>query len=969
MIDTHLFSSDLQWRKLCRHRPTVLAVFSFRYDADLVPDLVAHLKTMVDGFVAFDDRNAEELFSNAPSRRRALIETARELGASWGLAIARDERFERALSTRIRFLTESPRRIIWQFQLREMYSLDTYRIDGIWGLKEQGRLFPIFDGPFCSGKNLHGAWCSPPNGYLTVPTGLNLYHLKMISQKRRDARRALYNYLDPDAAHQLGGYDYLTDEHGAKFEMIPKGRDFFPAHDERILLNVPMPDVVNDLTRGHKSAALANTAVKPQMPAGAASSQLKQFIVETGAHAKRDCDIAVVVIGLGAPPGLLSAVLSLLQQQPVPEIVVVNSGGGRAADVLESVRHRITIVEVEEPIFVGAARNIGIRMARAPYVCFLAADCIAELEWISHRLQIHANGAVAVSSVVVCGTPSNVFAQAAYLLTYGRRMPGLPAHEVARYGASYDRTLFDRYGLFSEYLRVGEDSEFHRRLRHSDSIQHSDAIRTIHADPTRLARLVSDQFARGRRARYLCEFLAGDCGFADIFVGAYRRFAMALSRSAKCAGEASRLSLITLWLAMCSGGVAFLAGSIVSYARVLLSRYLSLRATEALSCAADDEALLLLRRAMELRPNFPPLARRYGRSLASTGEIHLAADHLFRAAEMEHACLWSSLVLPICPPECSNRTELLALTIVILSYAPTMRLAELLNALGPQLRGRNGTRLIVVRGDVTWFTRRRERRVRAAHARFVDFLMVPEFLSRCAKSSLGFSGHGPDYVVITTDDFMPPADWLQTFDDYARSMREVDFFEGSIRPSLPSKARHPGWVEDMVQRLALIPQHNGDHKLFEFSPAMSVGCRASVYDRCGGLLDDDNEAIRGIFGLRAAVTESGGVIQEATDWVTSFRCDVGFPRLLSLSWTDGVKSMLHKNSERRLSESKTRSGALGGAIGLIERAAVFSQRCAARAPPAAGSRATRYLWHSLLFGLGLARQVGREHGRNAWLRG
>ncbi len=150
MLEHRLFGSAQIWRRRRRLRPMVLAVFSYRYDAQLVPDLLANIEPMVDGWVAFDDRGASTLFSDEPRRRRLLIERAKELGATWVLAIDPDERIERGGATRVRGLTCERRRIVWEFNLREMFTGSTYRVDGTWGAKMQGRLFPIFDGPLCS---------------------------------------------------------------------------------------------------------------------------------------------------------------------------------------------------------------------------------------------------------------------------------------------------------------------------------------------------------------------------------------------------------------------------------------------------------------------------------------------------------------------------------------------------------------------------------------------------------------------------------------------------------------------------------------------------------------------------------------------------------------------------------------------------------------------------------------------------
>ena len=61
------------------------------------------------------------------------------------------------------------------------------------------------------------------------------------------------------------------------------------------------------------------------------------------------------------------------------------------------------------------------------------------------------------------GDPHNLFAWAAHLALWSRRIPG--ASSGLPYGASYDRRLFEQRGYFREDLRVGEDSEFNRRLR------------------------------------------------------------------------------------------------------------------------------------------------------------------------------------------------------------------------------------------------------------------------------------------------------------------------------------------------------------------------------------------------------------------------------------------------------------------------------------------------------------------------
>ncbi|WP_217572165.1 hypothetical protein [Mesorhizobium sp. GbtcB19] len=213
-------------------RQKIVAVFSYRYDQHLVPDLIANLDPVVDGWIAYDDRASDVIFSSEPGRRRALIAAAYEAGADWVLAMDPDERLEHAVAGRIGRLTAGSRHVAWGFRCREMYSPASYRIDGAWGRKMQHRLFSAYHPDRYRSKDLHGAWFPDDIGFSLKDSGLNLYHLKMIEPKRRAARRDLYNHLDPDRRSQQIGYDYLADEAGMILEPVPAGREYFPAHTD-----------------------------------------------------------------------------------------------------------------------------------------------------------------------------------------------------------------------------------------------------------------------------------------------------------------------------------------------------------------------------------------------------------------------------------------------------------------------------------------------------------------------------------------------------------------------------------------------------------------------------------------------------------------------------------------------------------------------------------------------------------------
>lgn len=211
-------------------RPGIVGIFSFRYDAHLVPDLIANIEPMVDGWISFDDRGSRELFSSEWARRRALVEAALGTGARWILALDPDERIERRVARRIARLTRTDEPTAYLFRLREMYAPDRYRVDGLWGRKEQARLLSLHDGMTFDLPALHAPWQAMFPGYRLRRTRHSIYHLKMIAAERRLHRRDLYQSLDPESRYQSVGYDYLADDRGMRLRKVSLFRRYAPPH-------------------------------------------------------------------------------------------------------------------------------------------------------------------------------------------------------------------------------------------------------------------------------------------------------------------------------------------------------------------------------------------------------------------------------------------------------------------------------------------------------------------------------------------------------------------------------------------------------------------------------------------------------------------------------------------------------------------------------------------------------------------
>ncbi len=589
-----------------RRKPMVLAVFSYRHDAHLVPGMLANIAPFTHGYIGWDDRATREALSSEPERRNRLLAEARRMGADWVLAIDPDERFEDQLAARMPEMLAAGAGNLWHFVLREMFSPSAYRADGVWGAKTLLRLMPI--AAVCKelAVPLHAAWVADGNGFSHRQSRINLYHLRMATPERRAARRALYSAADPERRFQRLGYDYLDDERGMVLHPIPNGRGYSPPFTEDHGLWAPAPDAVGParpdpmearLTYVAQSAAKAGHAAAlvvmrelcaaspadADLPHVAASLALQSgHLVEaeatanallardgTDLHARalrararlqlgqkqaaasdiavlehaqpgsplvaalaaerdRDladfcapsavwrrwaggtahclegagvahADMAVVVLGLGAPPELAEAVASLLAQEVAGEIVVVNSGGGAPEAVLAAYLDRIRLIAIDAPLRVGAARNIGIDASRAPLIAFLAADCLAAPGWISGRLARHRAGAAMVSTPVLPIPDARLVARAASLLKYWVRNPATAEADISHFGRSYARWIFDEVGPFPPGLRVSEDGALNLLADRLAQPVWAPDVGTCHRDPEGLWALLADHRARGRR--------------------------------------------------------------------------------------------------------------------------------------------------------------------------------------------------------------------------------------------------------------------------------------------------------------------------------------------------------------------------------------------------------------------------------------------------------------------------------------
>ena len=118
----------------------IIAAFAYRYEPDwLIDDLRENL-SWVDGFAELNDRDRSDLWGVRGDRTHRLMRIAMAMEPDWIFYTAPDERLEDRAATVLRRLAERGRHDRYSVRLREMWTPDRYRVDGVWGGKRRGRL-------------------------------------------------------------------------------------------------------------------------------------------------------------------------------------------------------------------------------------------------------------------------------------------------------------------------------------------------------------------------------------------------------------------------------------------------------------------------------------------------------------------------------------------------------------------------------------------------------------------------------------------------------------------------------------------------------------------------------------------------------------------------------------------------------------------------------------------------------------
>ncbi|MGQ0765481.1 MAG: glycosyltransferase [Gemmatimonadota bacterium] len=277
-------------------------------------------------------------------------------------------------------------------------------------------------------------------------------------------------------------------------------------------------------------------------------------------------ELACAVLSWRDEPWLVDAVTSVVNQSVPVEVVVVHSGGETPESRLADAGLHVPVCSSRGRLYPGAVRNIGIDLTEAPFISFLAADCVATPGWAEARLQAHRLGAAAVASALTNACRDKTVAWAALLLLHNRRLAGTRTSQRLLYSMSYARRLFAGYGRFREDLRAGEDTEFNARFAGCEETVFARDVVTAHRYPTSARTMLADAFRRGGLQARM-QGAIEDRGPRRTRVAIRGPLAALRSLDVALRSDAEeRRLMLRAWPLVVAGGLAYSAGAMISRA-------------------------------------------------------------------------------------------------------------------------------------------------------------------------------------------------------------------------------------------------------------------------------------------------------------------------------------------------------------------------------------------------------------------
>lgn len=179
---------------------------------------------------------------------------------------------------------------------------------------------------------------------------------------------------------------------------------------------------------------------------------------------------SIVIPAYKSADTIIQCVQSLvLQETEVPfEIIVVESSGDGAADLVRESFPQVKVLQSPSRLLSGAARNLGVSCSSGSLLLFIDSDCIAEPAWVQKMWQTHTEfDGAGVCGAVLNGNAEHLVSVASYITEFNVFFPYGPARlmdYLVSCNLSYKAPVFRKYGGFDPNQPLYVDLMFNKKL-------------------------------------------------------------------------------------------------------------------------------------------------------------------------------------------------------------------------------------------------------------------------------------------------------------------------------------------------------------------------------------------------------------------------------------------------------------------------------------------------------------------------
>jgi glycosyltransferase involved in cell wall biosynthesis len=136
-------------------------------------------------------------------------------------------------------------------------------------------------------------------------------------------------------------------------------------------------------------------------------------------------ELSIVIPSYGMRRSVGACLRSIIDQDTRAsyEIIVVDSSDDGTAELVRTQFPEVRLIHLARRTHAAAARNVGIRAARAPIIAFLDADCVAAPDWVPSILAAHTGAAEIVGGAVLSGAPRTLAGLLLFAIEFAEFLP------------------------------------------------------------------------------------------------------------------------------------------------------------------------------------------------------------------------------------------------------------------------------------------------------------------------------------------------------------------------------------------------------------------------------------------------------------------------------------------------------------------------------------------------------------------